>query len=84
MSSTFGSICHEVRAVEGTVLGVQHPRLTVCPDDRASGIGGGAPGASYHVLPPGHQQLPNRGLCDPTVDGGGGGTCEKPPRKISS
>ena len=63
-------VCHEVRAVEGTVLGVQHPRLTVCPDDRASGIGGGAPGTSYQVLPPGHQQLHNRGLCDPTVDGG--------------
>ena len=32
-------------------------------------------------FPPGHQQLPNRGLCDPTVDGGGGGDVWKAPEK---
>ena len=60
-------VCHDARALSGTVLGVHPPRPCEFPDHRAVGM-------SYHGDQPGHQQLPCHDLCDPTVEGVGGGS----------
>ena len=60
-------VCHDSRALSGTVLGVHQPGPCEYPDHRAVGV-------SYHGGRHGHQQPHGHDLCDPTVEGMGGGS----------
>ena len=63
------------RALHGTVLGVHCPLGKECGDGPGQkGDGDSWLGESHHGVCQRHQQLDGRDLCDPTVEGVGGGS----------